>query len=1716
MKLKKFSKLMAYVLPFFMSTSAWAELTTTLIGNQTFYQIGSADDLYEFADKANADVTINGILTADITVNQNVLGRMGKLNEDNASSFKEWNPWLLYSGVFDGNKHTISGLYGTASYEAVMGFVGFNYGTIKNLGIIDSYFSGSDDIGSFASVNNGTIINCYSTASVVAETENHGGGISGVNSGKIENCFCNGYVSGSNHGGISGSVKLGATIKNCFYNGNHTGFYSTPDRECAVSSSDFYSGRVAYLLSQADNVWSQKLGTDDYPVFNSTPVYHWFCGCVGDIYTNDASMSGKSYTNHLIESSNYKCKVCGDYTEAKQVNGYYQIGTPGELLWFATHVNDGSLMDAKAVLTADIAIDNHVYYTNSVGGRGVNPSEYWVTWKPIGEDEILPFRGSFNGQGHTVSGMYCHASKYAGLFGACRGAHISNVKIADNEIYSEQYAGGVCAYLISGEISNCSNSNFISSGLASGGICGHNGGTITGCSNSGEVHGYVNNGESKFVGGICGENGSSILNCFNTGKVKGDTAVGGVCGYNMANASISRCYNEGQVSGDINVAGVCGDNGASISLCYNKGDVSATYNAGGVAGGNVNGTVNNCYGLGKVSGTTKIGGVCGENGYDDTHKGAVSNSFSMANVSYVVNGGTTSGSSVVGYGSHGSVTNCYSPRKAAGMGALYETSCTKVMRDSFAFGTVAYLLQKDQPEVVWGQEMGVDSVPVFSSDTVYKAVCNGGFFYTNNKSLAGVTKGHRYVNGVCEICKSYTEPEMVNGVYQIKNAGDLYWFANAANAGNTAINGALVNDIEVNANVLNNGALNVADTASFIKWSPICGSNEYIGTFNGNNHSISGLYYNHYKSGYNNVGLFGQSNGSIKNLTVKDSYFAGWDYVGAIAGSNIGTIDSCVNASCVIGAEEVGGVCGISGYDAQGFVKNCHNEGYVYSFTPSLGVGGVVGRNGSGRYNSQIEKCFNLGVVETAGGTLGGICGYNQDVVSNCYNIGAIVCKRQAKFSTIGGICGSGNAGVIKNCFASNDYDIIGEPEKMSHICPAKNTVINCYYNSTLYNFTDNVDGVKGLPIDSFHAGEVAYFLQEGSEQAWGQEIGVNPIPVFGGMKVYRIETPSTITYSNHPFVNGFCTKCGKYQEPEFVNGAYHIDNAGELYWFAALVNDSNMTAANAVLTANITVNSNVLNEDGWLNTAADTAKFMKWLPMAPSADEEKIYTGNFDGQKHVIRGLFCRAQRAGLFAINSGKIQNLGVEDSYFESTIQCGAVCAINKNNGLVSNCYSASDISFSTKSSSAGRIGCVCGFNEAATVDHCYGVGRVSTLPRLYGGVVGLTNDGGVVTACFYDSTRMANMKSIEGVAGKPTNSFKSGEVAYLLQNNEIWGQKIGTDAAPAFGADKVYLYFSCGGDSLFTNDEALSGKMQEHDFSEKVLSETPNADGTYSYVCAHNHSHIGGHVIKAYNGTDNLELNVDEEGNYYVEGLDIDDSKSFNTPVDFMVQELNYTRQLSKSAVVSFILPFSTESANINGVAYKLGGLENGKLIYNHVEADGVIEANTPYLLKVENTGAKLFNDDAVLSDVVIKATNPTAVTSGVVSHFGKFSKETFSPDATYEYYGYSDGKFRHYTAAMTVSAFRTGLSYMKSTPSVGAGKPAYVPAEMDVFFDDEDVVDSATGLLLNVAERGITGNVNVYDVLGHTVRVNVEAETCLEGLNNGVYVVNGKKYIVRNK
>ena len=240
----------------------------------------------------------------------------------------------------------------------------------------------------------------------------------------------------------------------------------------------------------------------------------------------------------------------------------YTVYNADGLLNVAELVNGGKT-DINITLTADIDLTGK-------------------DWTPIGTDYDNSYKGTFDGGGHTITGLtFTTNDEYAGLFGWLnRAGTVKNVVMEGVQITSNQIYGG-----------------------SIGGVVGYGWGTIENCSVSGSVSGTV------YVGGVVGvQIGGSITGCSSSATVKGTVDVGGVAGQTNSSATLTACYATGNVTIEINpaknIAGgsLVGMNaGSSLLACYATGNVTSTGSStgyvhiGGFLGNNYANVMTACY-----------------------------------------------------------------------------------------------------------------------------------------------------------------------------------------------------------------------------------------------------------------------------------------------------------------------------------------------------------------------------------------------------------------------------------------------------------------------------------------------------------------------------------------------------------------------------------------------------------------------------------------------------------------------------------------------------------------------------------------------------------------------------------------------------------------------------------------------------------------------------------------------------------------------------------------------------------------------------------------------------------------------------------------------------------------------------------------------------------------------------------------------------------------
>ena len=271
----------------------------------------------------------------------------------------------------------------------------------------------------------------------------------------------------------------------------------------------------------------------------------------GGEYTYTVSLAAAKDLGYTIES-----------------NGSYTVTSADGLMNVAKLVNGGKT-------DINITLDKNIDLTGK-------------DWTPIGTDYDNSYKGTFDGGGHTITGLtFTTNDEYAGLFGwlnragTVKNVVMEGVQITSNQIYGGSI-GGVVGYSW-GTIENCSVSGSVSGTDCVGGVVGsQKAGSIIGCCTSATVKG------THYVGGVAGEKWGTMTACYATGNVTLEIASqknlygGGVVGLN-GGSRVLACYATGNVTstgsstGNVHIGGLFGDSYTTVTACYWKNNQERGY-----------------------------------------------------------------------------------------------------------------------------------------------------------------------------------------------------------------------------------------------------------------------------------------------------------------------------------------------------------------------------------------------------------------------------------------------------------------------------------------------------------------------------------------------------------------------------------------------------------------------------------------------------------------------------------------------------------------------------------------------------------------------------------------------------------------------------------------------------------------------------------------------------------------------------------------------------------------------------------------------------------------------------------------------------------------------------------------------------------------------------------------------------------------------------------
>ncbi|MBR5433383.1 MAG: InlB B-repeat-containing protein [Bacteroidales bacterium] len=752
-----------------------------------------------------------------------------------------------------------------------------------------------------------------------------------------------------------------------------------------------------------------------------------------------------------------------EYGLTSEYDGYYVIATAQDLEEFRDMVNSGQT-SINAVLTADIVLNEYVLDENGDlrGDFSIAVTDKWSI--PISDYTISTYySGTFDGNLHTISGLFVSGLYYIGLFGCLDGATVKNLTIEDSFFHGQSFVGGICGDIpnnVATYIQNCSVNAYVNSDLESvGGIYGGGSNsrtsTISNCINKGKICGAGN-----YVGGICSRWTGTIIDCKNSGYITGTGEyTGGIVGDKQNNGDVENCCNTGDVEGVLYVGGIAGNSTAKILKSCNFGKIKGDSHVGGVCG--------------IVAGTTleyvfNVGPVSAENGYVGGLVGGATTSYCRLNYSY--NAATVSNNS--SYETTGSICGYFNGTDTYLLGCSYDSDVSKIkacgnMDYSGGMNTNKYISNASynyQNENIWikGEEIITDSIIKIDDEFGYKIIGTYPYLKDIIDSPVPYAKQLYYNTGTA------SDPNWITFI-------PIYTPEDLALMENSSKTFVLMNDI-IGYSIY---------TSISLFYGKLYGRGKTISGLNTSNQTESkkgGLFEevrNAYitdvniesckfnaKSGYNDPGSIGSIAGIASGTTtitncrnycgiyISSSYTS---YAGGIVGSISDyqnkqevTIQQCFNYGYISG-DYSGGIVGYCPLTKAQICLNvvfCENNGEVGSrYYQDKYAGGIVGCM-SGKSNDSkgiIKQCVNNGVVcgsDASGGIVaigggitnclnsgnvgsrscvGGIVGRGGDTVTYSLNVGTVLLSNPKTGAVGGAICGQATNLYVDNCYYNMD-----------------------------------------------------------------------------------------------------------------------------------------------------------------------------------------------------------------------------------------------------------------------------------------------------------------------------------------------------------------------------------------------------------------------------------------------------------------------------------------------------------------------------------------------------------------------------------------------------------------------------------------------------------------------------------------------------------------------
>ena len=933
------------------SAQAWDEPSQV----DGVYQIGTGSELEWFAEAVNASdadnktmLSAQAVLTADIDMSGIDHAPIGA-----STTYK-------FEGKFDGQFHTISNLVIDRPDDEALGLFGVVRGNakIKNI-IMDATcsISGKNRIGSIIGLiqtNTGAsdgleILNCVSYATLT--TNSGAAGMIGAGADQypyfdMENCVNAGRIDAVNRGsafcGWNKSAGGNAKMWNCL---------NIAEISVLDGNNQLFRGSNRSIANCYDTFHSASNFQGEHPTYTTADPLHSgeICYLLNTALRSDlvpsANPNAHPFTQDLSDPNSIPLPIPGKTVYA--IADYYCDGTPkGSVVYTNTEgssTKDDHDFDPATGFCTFCGAINEEFVTKSEDGFYHLSTVAQVEW----------FSHMVRDARHGAMNVKLDADID---YESVPDAHLPIGTSGQKYFGHFDGQGHRIKGMVLTTASDLSNRGYDGQGFF------------------GSVRGGGTDADGTVTNEVIIEN--LIIDASCSVEHDNNFAAGVVAHINSRNDNNSHiiiryCGNEANVSSTgKNVAGILGcvegtEVGLTIMQCYNTGNI---YGGAGESAAICGWTGTPKDYLVKVaSGCWNIGEVTGidGNGYNLFRAGKLNNELYPAIVN-CVDLCTTNG------GNQGKVT--------------INTE------DPIASGELCYLLNGDQSTITWTQTLGEEEMPnmwgttsqVFQAGTVDCAGVSVGTISYNNVSGETIVLDHN-INaemGMCDVCYTqFQEPALVDGYYELKNAGNVEWFSAKVAAGDLTINGKLMNDIDF---------YSIENLHSPI--GPNTGQ-KFNGTFDGQGFRIKNMIIE--RPTENNIGFFGFLRGNNANTTVKNLIMDascsihGYNRVGGITGScqNASdftiTLENIINEATVIAEHQdaAGIIGGQEGGGPKWLIRNVLNIGTVTAKNEHPYAGALccyLGGNGE----SVIENFVNLGTINGhEGGNIGRIAGSYTNII---------------------------------------------------------------------------------------------------------------------------------------------------------------------------------------------------------------------------------------------------------------------------------------------------------------------------------------------------------------------------------------------------------------------------------------------------------------------------------------------------------------------------------------------------------------------------------------------------------------------------------------------------------------------------------------------------------------------------------------------------------------